>query len=71
MQSIQITCTVQDEVLAHRLGLIPLDADPTLFEYKTSKSADFVLEPVTSEKVSSLFSCIADLADCCRGRNRQ
>ena len=28
---------VQDEVLAHRLGLIPLDANPALFEYKTSK----------------------------------
>jgi len=42
MQSVQDACTVQDEVLAHRLGLIPLDADPALFEYKTSKSADSV-----------------------------
>jgi len=28
------TSIVQDEVLAHRLGLIPIKADPRLFEYK-------------------------------------
>lgn len=28
------TTIIQDEVLAHRLGLIPLKADPRLFEYK-------------------------------------
>jgi len=27
------TSLVQDEVLAHRLGLIPIAADPELFEY--------------------------------------
>lgn len=27
------TSIVQDEVLAHRLGLIPIDADPRLFDY--------------------------------------
>lgn len=27
------TSLIQDEVLSHRLGLIPIDADPKLFEY--------------------------------------
>ncbi len=35
--------SVQDEVLAHRLGLIPLDANPAVFEYKTSKLVSAML----------------------------
>lgn len=27
------TSIIQDEVLSHRLGLIPISADPRLFEY--------------------------------------
>lgn len=27
------TSIIQDEVLAHRLGMIPLKVDPRLFEY--------------------------------------
>ncbi|XP_028676556.1 DNA-directed RNA polymerases I and III subunit RPAC1 [Erpetoichthys calabaricus] len=30
------TSIVQDEILAHRLGLIPIKADPRLFEYRNS-----------------------------------
>ncbi|XP_072293694.1 DNA-directed RNA polymerases I and III subunit RPAC1 [Eucyclogobius newberryi] len=30
------TSIVQDEVLAHRLGLVPIRADPRLFEYRNS-----------------------------------
>lgn len=30
------TSIVQDEVLAHRLGLIPIKADPRLFEYRNA-----------------------------------
>lgn len=29
------TTIIQDEVLAHRLGLIPLKVDPRMFEYRS------------------------------------
>ena len=29
------TSLIQDEVLAHRLGLVPIKADPRIFEYKS------------------------------------
>lgn len=31
------TSIIQDEVLAHRLGLIPIKADPRLFEVKADR----------------------------------
>ncbi|XP_066451301.1 DNA-directed RNA polymerases I and III subunit RPAC1 [Eleutherodactylus coqui] len=34
------TSIIQDEILAHRLGLIPIRADPRLFEYRNSEEAD-------------------------------
>ncbi|OXU22981.1 DNA-directed RNA polymerases I and III subunit RPAC1 [Nasonia vitripennis] len=34
------TSLIQDEVLAHRLGLLPLKADPRLFEYPSKTTAD-------------------------------
>uniref|UniRef100_A0A3B4ADQ6 DNA-directed RNA polymerases I and III subunit RPAC1 n=1 Tax=Periophthalmus magnuspinnatus TaxID=409849 RepID=A0A3B4ADQ6_9GOBI len=34
------TSIVQDEVLAHRLGLIPIRADPRLFEYRNSAAEE-------------------------------
>jgi len=29
------TSVIQDEVLAHRLGLLPIKVDPRLFDYKS------------------------------------
>ncbi|KAL4237293.1 DNA-directed RNA polymerases I and III subunit RPAC1 [Mactra antiquata] len=34
------TSIIQDEVLAHRLGLIPIKADPRMFEYKQDAEAE-------------------------------
>lgn len=34
------TSLIQDEVLAHRIGLIPIKADPRLFEYRSSDDAE-------------------------------
>lgn len=33
------TSIIQDEVLAHRLGLIPLKVDPRLFEMKSDRKS--------------------------------
>ena len=65
---------LQDEVLAHRLGLIPLDANPALFEYKTRKlggSAGFA-----SLRLAKATLCLSDyvylyLYSLCRRRNCQ
>jgi DNA-directed RNA polymerase I and III subunit RPAC1 len=32
------TSVIQDEVLAHRLGLIPLKANPDLFKFKENRN---------------------------------
>ncbi|KAK9673755.1 hypothetical protein RND81_12G187000 [Saponaria officinalis] len=54
------TSVVQDEVLAHRLGLIPLKVDPRLFSYKSEKD-----EP--NEKNTIVFGLHAR---CKRGEQR-
>lgn len=40
------TSIVQDEILAHRLGLIPILADPRLFEYRNQGEDDKMRFPV-------------------------
>ncbi|XP_022902615.1 DNA-directed RNA polymerases I and III subunit RPAC1 [Onthophagus taurus] len=35
------TSIIQDEVLAHRLGLVPLKADPRLFEFHNKENAEY------------------------------
>ncbi|KAH9607188.1 hypothetical protein KSS87_021254 [Heliosperma pusillum] len=54
------TSVIQDEVLAHRLGLIPLKVDPRLFSYKSEKD-----EP--NEKNTIVFGLHAR---CKRGAQR-
>ncbi|PVD26085.1 hypothetical protein C0Q70_13753 [Pomacea canaliculata] len=43
------TSIIQDEVLAHRLGLVPIRADPRLFEYKQPGQDDEGTEQDTLE----------------------
>lgn len=43
------TSIIQDEVLAHRLGLIPLKANPILFDYKLDGADDEGTEQDTLE----------------------
>lgn len=40
------TSIIQDEVLAHRLGLVPIKADPRLFEYRNTGTAPLFITPV-------------------------
>ncbi|XP_047327758.1 DNA-directed RNA polymerases I and III subunit rpac1 [Impatiens glandulifera] len=54
------TSLVQDEVLAHRLCLVPLNADPRLFEYKSENDE-------SSEKNTIVFTLHAS---CTKGGSR-
>jgi DNA-directed RNA polymerases I and III subunit RPAC1 len=40
----QNTSIIQDEVLAHRFGLLPIKADPRLFEYVQGNTCSLLLQ---------------------------
>ena len=55
------TSIVQDEILAHRLGLIPIRADPRLFEYRNQgeglgSSSGVRVEPITRSRGHAIGS---------------
>ncbi|KAM3248333.1 DNA-directed RNA polymerases I and III subunit rpac1-like isoform X3 [Capsicum annuum] len=45
------TSIIQDEVLAHKLGLIPIKVDPRLFEYMSVLSSELKWLPNSSELI--------------------
>ncbi|XP_061645074.1 DNA-directed RNA polymerases I and III subunit RPAC1 isoform X1 [Phyllopteryx taeniolatus] len=52
------TSIVQDEVLAQRLGLIPIKADPFLFEYRsTDESAEEEVSEIDTIQLSLKIKC--------------
>ena len=53
------TSVIQDEVLAHRLGLLPLKANPHLFKFKQNRKILFLLNK-DNQKNNSIFNQIAE-----------
>jgi len=50
------TGVIQDEVLAHRVGLIPIKADPKMFEYAQNRELEIDMEtPQYTDKQTILF----------------
>ena len=51
------TSLIQDEVLAHRLGLIPIQADPRLFEYRVNTEGIVIncMVPTWTGKMGKYF----------------
>lgn len=58
------TSVIQDEVLAHRLGLLPIKADPRLFYYKSGNCRD---SPHVQLNISSHGGLFMKLMICCTG----
>uniref|UniRef100_A0ABA3I4G0 DNA-directed RNA polymerases I and III subunit RPAC1 n=1 Tax=Gadus morhua TaxID=8049 RepID=A0ABA3I4G0_GADMO len=51
------TSIVQDEILAHRLGLVPIKADPRLFEYRNEGEDDEEGSEIDTIKLQLKVKC--------------
>lgn len=54
------TSVVQDEVLAHRLGLVPILVDPRLFEYKSGVISICSLNLIFLQIIGKEIKCKKD-----------
>lgn len=49
------TSCIQDEVLAHRLGLIPLKANPDAFKFKANRKINISNKNIIYNIINSIF----------------
>jgi DNA-directed RNA polymerase alpha subunit len=57
------TSVIQDEVLSHRMGLVPLRVDPRLFTYKVRRISAAVGRHFGGS-VCAAFACLTSLWRC-------
>ena len=50
------TSIVQDEILAHRLGLIPIKADPRMFEYRQEGKLIIIIIIIIKKNKTHFYS---------------
>ena len=53
----QNTSILSDEMIAHRLGLVPLNANPDLFKYYNNSSCKNIMSVFASHQLRCLVSC--------------
>lgn len=53
------TSVIADEVLSHRLGLVPLDADPRLFDYISGRQLQLLWLHLCTFTVRAILSFLS------------